>query len=154
MQKTVFALFGAALGLVIGIGVGSFVLPRPGAPLGIASRNAASEAAMAITDHWDEQQLISRESPDLARAAPDDKIYALFGTLRRLGARTGIDACRGKATAVVNRDGSETDTADYSCPGHFQAGEGSIEIAVVKAGDAWKISGFQIVTTALGQPQK
>ncbi len=154
MQKPVLYVLAAILGMIIGIGIGSFLLPRPGASLGIASRTAAVDAAMAITERWDAQQLISRESPELARAAPDDRVDGLFNTLRRLGVRLGIDGCSGKATAVPNRDGTETDTADYACPAHFQAGDGSIEISLVKTGDVWKISAFQIITTALGQPRQ
>lgn len=149
MKKFLMVVGAVALGAVILGGVGFAILAYRGNALDVEAAEYSTQAVTAITAHWDKTEMMARAAPSLAASVTPERLDDLFAFFRRLGPLQGAPSCHGQA--VMNADlrhGSRI-LGRYACKAHYEAGDATISLALVKQAGAWKIQGFHVDSLAL-----
>jgi len=149
MRKFFFGFGVLMAALMVGGAVGLFALSRDGAALDAQSHAYVDDAVVKISRHWDAAALWQRASARFRKTTKEDDLYAFFEAADdALGPLTVYRGARGEAT-ISFLDGGTHVSARYIAQVSFAKGDAEIQVVAVKTGDAWRIKGFHINSSAL-----
>jgi hypothetical protein len=120
-----------------------------GATLDKESKAYVDAAVPAIMSSWNEQELLSRASPEFQRATSPADAERLFRWFRTLGRFQRYEGAQGQAVTSVTPQTGKVVSARYTAKALFERGQASIDIAIIKHGDQWQIAGFKVNSPAL-----
>jgi hypothetical protein len=120
-----------------------------GGKLDKESRAYVDAAVPAIVSSWNEQELLSRASPEFQRAASPADVDRLFRWFRTLGRLQKYEGTQGQTVTSVTPQTGKVVTGRYIAKAVFDAGGASIQIDVIRHGSVWQIEGFKINSSAL-----
>src|SRR5438309_2539479 len=106
------------------IGYGAFT----GRTLDKESKAYVDAAIPAIVSSWNEQELLSRASPEFQKAASPADVERLFRWLRTLGRLQKYEGAQGEAITSVTPQTGKVIYGRYVAKAAFDAGEANIEI--------------------------
>jgi hypothetical protein len=109
-------------------------------------------AVAAITAHWQPAEMMSRASPAFARSISQDQLAGMFAWFSGLGPLQTQPVCQGTSEVLATPMGTRV-TGRYRCTARYQAGEGAVDLSLVKSGGAWLINGFHVSSPALLPPK-
>lgn len=143
MKKTLIVLGSIFLVLVILAIVGIGIAAVKGNALDEESKAYVDNAVPAIISGWDQQQLVSRASPEFMQAVNGDDLDKLFGMFHRLGAFKSYDGAKGSSNMSVTNTEGKVVSAVYIANATFDTGPATIKISLIKH-DNWQIAGFHV----------
>lgn len=136
--------------LVVGGGIGLFILARNGAALDAESKAYVDDSVMAITADWSVDELMKRSSPHLRQVTRPDDLQALFDAARTaLGPLVNYEGAKGDSTVSAMAGAGTTISARYFARGKFQKGDADLQITLLKLDGSWRIEGFFITSSEL-----
>jgi hypothetical protein len=104
-------------------------------------------AVPAIVATWSADEMRRQASPELLQHTTSDEMHTLFARFARLGPLVTYQGATGDDWSVSTSAGSgEIVTARFVARATFAHGTAAIDVAVVKAGGAWKIQRFNVVS--------
>jgi Na+-transporting methylmalonyl-CoA/oxaloacetate decarboxylase gamma subunit len=113
------------------------------------SKAYVDAAVPAIVSSWNEQELLKRASPEFQKATGPADVDRLCRWLRTLGQLQKYEGSQGQATIAVTPQTGKVVSAHYSAKVAFDRGRATIEISLIKRGNAWQIAGFKVNSPAL-----
>lgn len=141
-------IFFLVLILLGAIGIGYFAYQ--GNRLDKESKAYVDKSIPALATNWSKKELLDRASPELRREASDALIDELFKQFSTLGRFMTSDAATGQSSTYVSPQTGKIVTADYQAKVYFEKGGGTIKVKLIKHGDQWQISSFNLVSPQLG----
>jgi hypothetical protein len=147
------------LGGLVAVAVASFsigigVVAYRGHALDIESQQFVDSAVPAISGKWSSAQLLARAAPELRASVKPDQLKALFDTVStRLGPMQAYQGASGDALMSYSSDGSSLVQAAYVAHAHFQVGDATFRISLVKRDGRWMIRAFHIDMAPATQTQ-
>jgi hypothetical protein len=148
MRKTLIVVVVVVTVLIVVAGGIGFLI-KNGQDLDGGSRAYVDDSVVAITTHWDKDELWKRASPNLRGVLKADDLRNLFQTAG--GALGPLQQYRG-ATGEATISFFNTQIrifANYIAKASFEKGDADFKIGLVKIGDAWMIEGFYVNSSAL-----
>jgi hypothetical protein len=133
--------------IAVFIGYASYI----GSTLDKESKAYVDRSVPAIVSSWSEEELINRASPEFKQAIEQAEMNRLFRWFRTLGPLETYEGSQGQATISVTPQTGKVVSARYLTKGRFERGEATIQINVIKHGDAWQIAGFKVDSSALSR---
>jgi hypothetical protein len=132
--------------VLFGIGYGVYI----GSGQEGEGKEFADNAIIAITSHWDVQELKSRGSDKLLESVKPEDFVSLFVFFSSLGPLVDYQGSRLQAwnVSLVTQNGNVIN-AVYRAQAKYQHGQADIECDLVKVHDAWRINGFHVNSPAL-----
>ena len=124
-----------------GAGAGYFFYERNQA--NATSKAYVDESVPAIVSNWSKDELVKRESPQLAQSVSDDDITAMFTKLGGLGPMKSYDGATGGAHVRISHTGLHA-TASYVAAATFQNAKANVKIDLVQINGNWLIQGFGV----------
>jgi hypothetical protein len=150
MRKFLYTLGGLAALLVVGAGVGLFVLSRNGAALDAESKLYVDDAVLTITAHWQPEELMKRATPHLRQITRPDDLQVLFDAAATgLGPLVDYEGAKGDSMVSAIVGSGTTISATYVARAKFQKGDANLQLTLLKIDGNWKIEGFRIHSSAL-----
>jgi len=149
MKKFLIVLGVTFLVLVVVIAAFIGYAAITGSALDKQSKAYVDAAVPAIVSSWNEQELLSRASPEFQKAAKPADVDRLFRWFRTLGQLQKYEGSQGQATINVTPQTGKEVSARYVAKALFEHGEASIEVGLIKRDDAWQITGFKLNSAAL-----
>ncbi len=149
---TVFGAIALAVVVLAAIGIG-YAAWR-GSALDRESKTFVDEAVPAISARWDKQQLLDRATPELRAAASPEQIATLFATLSRLGPLIEYRGAKGDANMAWTAGSGSVTSATYVATAHFQNGNASFRIVLLKRDGHWMIHNFHVDPAPPDSPPK
>jgi hypothetical protein len=150
MRKFLYALGGLAALLIVGAGIGLYVLVRNGAALDAESKAYVDDAVITITAHWSPDELMKRATLHLQQITKPDDLQALFdAATTALGPLVEYEGAKGDSMVSTMVGSGTTISAKYVARAKFQKGNADLQVALLKTDGSWKIEGFHIVSSAL-----
>jgi hypothetical protein len=110
-------------------------------------------AVAAITARWQPAELQSRASPALAQSIGKDQLAELFGWFAGLGPLQDQPVCQGTSEVFVTGNSGPRITGRYRCTARYLAGDGTVDLTLVKSGGVWLINGFHVSSPVLAPPK-
>jgi hypothetical protein len=127
--------------LLIGIGYTVYV----GSGQEAEGKQFADNAIIAITSHWNVQELRSRGSDKFLKNVKPEDLVSLFVFFGSLGPLVDYQGSRLEAwnVSVATQNGNVIN-AVYRAQARYQHGQANIECDLIKMHDAWRIDGFGV----------
>jgi hypothetical protein len=119
-----------------------------GSKLDKESKAYVDAAVPAILSSWNEQELLSRESPEFQKATSSADVDRLFRWFRTLGPLHKYEGARGEAITSVTPQTGKVISARYVAKAVFNAGEANVEVGLIKHGSQWQIARFNVIPPA------
>lgn len=113
------------------------------AELDAVSKRYADSAILAITDGWQEEQLVARGTPGLKEEAKQGGMHRLFKRLSEFGERTAYEGAQGQAMLQLSLSG-RTISASYTAVARFKRGVVKVEVYLVRLSGTWLIQAFHV----------
>jgi hypothetical protein len=136
--------------LLVGGGIGIFVIARNGAALDAESKDYVDDAVVTITAHWNPDELMKRASPNLRQIAKPDDIVGLFGAaMTALGPLVDYQGAKGGSLVSAMSGSGTTISARYVAHARYARSDADLELSLLKVDGVWKIEGFHINSSAL-----
>ncbi len=152
MRRMLQAIGAIAL-VVLVLGAAGFgYLAYQGTKLDHEAEAFSTGAVAAITAHWQPAEMLSRASPALARSVSQDQLAGMFGWFAGLGPLQNQPVCQGTSSVFASPSGTRI-TGSYRCTARYLAGEGTVDVALVKSGGMWLINGFHVSSPVLAPPK-
>ena len=161
MKKFFIVLGSIFLALIVLGGIGIVFVAVRGNTLDKESKAYADAAIPAIVKAWTDKALLDRASPEFNHGATAVQVYHMFrwweGSLGRL---QRCEPAQGQSLMSVTTQSGKTISAKYTAKAQFEKGEATIRLVLVKHGDQWQISGFEVTSpqlvlpTVMKQPRK
>lgn len=149
MKKLLITLGMVFIVLLVGIagliGYAAFT----GSRLDKESKAYVDAAVPAIVSSWNEQELLSRASPEFQKAASPADAERLFRWFRTLGRMHKYEGAEGESVTSVTPQAGKAVYARYVAKAVFDGGEADIEVALIKHGNQWQIGRFNVTSPAL-----
>jgi hypothetical protein len=98
---------------------------------------------------WNEQELLSRASPEFQKATGTAYVERLFRLFRTLGQLQKYEGAQGQAVTSVTPQTGKIVSANYVARAVFDACEVNIEVGLIKRGDKWQIARFNVSSPSL-----
>ena len=152
MKKVLIVLGSVFLALIVLAGIGIAIVAWKGTELDKESKAFVDAAVPAIVSSWSKEQLMNRASAELkqtTKPADMDRLFRWFSTLGRLQKYEGA---QGQVLISVTPQNGKIVSGRYVAKAVFDAGEASIEIAVLKDGNQWQILRFEVNSSAFVPP--
>ncbi len=150
MRKFFYFLGALVALLVVGGGIGLFVLARNGAALDAESKAYVDDAVVTITAHWSTDELLKRATPHLLQITKPDDLQALFdGASMALGPLVDYQGAKGDSMISAMVGSGTTVTAKYIARVKCQKGDADLRLMLLKVDGSWKIEGFYVGSSAL-----
>jgi len=129
--------------IVVGI-IGIAFMVNKGSALDKESRVYVDSAIPAIVSDWSEKALLDRASPEFKNAVTIVQLDSLFQRFSVLGRLQRCEPSKGQSiTSATIRDGKRI-FGKYTTKATFESGDATIAITVVRHGDQWQISRFEV----------
>jgi hypothetical protein len=101
-----------------------------------------------IISAWDEQELLSRASPEFTQNTKREDLDKGFtGLDHKFGKMQSYEGSKGQSYinySVLSSQNGRVITADYVARATFAGGPATIQITLIKHGDKWQIKRFEI----------
>jgi hypothetical protein len=147
MRKFCYGLGVVVSLFLVGGAIGLFA--RNGTLLDAESKAYLNDSMVAITAHWDTDELWKRSTPHFRETANRDALRGLFKAAgAALGPLVEYRGANGEAVISSMNAGGMV-SASYVAKGRFQRGDADFRIAMIKVGDTWLIEGFHVGSPAL-----
>lgn len=144
MKKVLIALGAIFLVILILAAVGIGIVAVKGSALDKQSKAYVDGAVPIIVAAWDEQELLSRASPEFVQTIKKEDLDRLYVMFRKLGRLRDYQGAEGQCYMSVTTQNGKRTTAEYTAKASFDAGPAVIKISLIKHGDQWQIVGFHI----------
>lgn len=150
MRRFFFIVGVLATIVILGGGIGLFVLARNGAARDADAKAYVDGAVVAITARWDAAELMKRASPEFLKATRPDDLAALFtAASAALGPLDHYDGAKGQTVTSAAIGGQTTISAHYLAAAKFEKGAASFTIALHQIDGQWRIDAFRINSNRL-----
>jgi hypothetical protein len=150
MRKFLYGVGAVIALLVVGGGVGLFVLARNGAALDAESKAYVDDSVVTITAHWSADELLRRSTPNFRQITSLDDLQGLFDAARTaLGPLVDYGGSKGDSMVSAIVGSGTTISAKYVARAKFQKGDADLQLTLLKIDGGWKIEGFHINSNAL-----
>jgi len=148
--KKLFIVLGLVFCAVFALGaIGIAFVKVRGNELDKESKAYANAAIPAITDGWNEKELLDRGSPEFKRAATQKLLDQTFYHFRRLGRLKKCEPVQRQAGFSAAAPTDKTVAAQYTAKATFENGPATITLGLIKRADQWQISRFVVNSPAL-----
>ncbi len=141
MKKFLILLGSIFLALIVlgALGIG-FIAMR-GSVLDKESKAYADAAIPAIFTTWLDRALLDRASPEFNQATNFVQVYNLFRQGESgLGRLQKCEPAQGQSAMLVTPQTGKRITARYTTKAHFEKGDATITLSLIKHGDQGKLS--------------
>lgn len=154
-MKKVLVILGVIFGVIlVAVGIAAAIFIPHALKLDHEATAYIQVAVPKIVEHWKSQELTSRATPELLKAAgSQDRIDRLFVMFRRLGAFKHLDTPQGDVSTSAYSGTGVVTVGNYTAQAEFENGNATIRIQLLRVGDGWKINGFHINSDALLPPK-
>jgi hypothetical protein len=155
MKKLLIILGTVFLAVILLVAVVIGMIAVRGSALDKESKAYVDRNLPLIFSTWDEQELLSRASPEFTqntRKEDLDKDFA--GLSRKFGKMQSYEGSEGQCYVnyrVLSSHNGKVITAVYSAKVTFAGGPAAIRVTLIKHDDAWQIEGFNINSNVLLQ---
>jgi nitrogen-specific signal transduction histidine kinase len=149
--KKVLIILGAVFLLFIVLGMVSIVIfAIKGPALDKQSKAYVDANLPLIISNWDEQELLSRASPEFMGNSKRNDLDNFFSALsRKLGKMRSYQECKGQSYVNISPQNGKIVTAVYASKVIFENGSATITTTLIKHSDNWQIEGFDVNSDAL-----
>jgi hypothetical protein len=114
------------------------------------SRRLVETVLPRIAAKWDPAALATVAGDSLKTALETDVGRAAFARYARLGALESLDDISGESVIRFLPEGKEV-TAHYAVEARFAEGPAHLDVLLLRQGDRWTITYFQVVSPALAR---
>jgi hypothetical protein len=144
-MKTAFAIIGVVfLFLLVLGGTAIGVFAYYGTQFDASSKAYTEESVRAIAANWSKDELVSRESEALHKAASDDQLTQLFALFSKLGPLQSYDGATGDSNMGFTPATGPSITARYVAEITCQNGKAEVKVALIRVNGQWQIYGFHV----------
>jgi hypothetical protein len=144
VKKVLIVLGTISLALIVVVAVVIGYAAVTGSALDKQSEAYVAAAVPAIVSSWNEQEILSRASPEFEKTTGPAEVNRLFRRFRTLGRLQKCEKAQGQSVISITPETGRIVSAHYVTRAVFDAGEAKIEIHLVKHGDLWQIAGFKV----------
>ena len=144
MKKFLMACGALSLILLIIGGIAFAFLAYRGTQLDKESSAYADAALKAIATDWSEKALLDRASPEFKQAVTIDDLDAHFRYFAKLGHMQQAEPMKGQAGIALQQGSARRIEGQYSAKAQFENADATITLGLIKHGDQWQISGFNV----------
>jgi len=123
MKKLLIAVGVSSVALVVVIAAFIGYAASTGRALDRESKAYVDDVVPAIVSSWNEQELLSRASPEFHRAAVSADVARLFCWFRMLGRLEKYEGSKGQASIGLMPQTGKVVSANYIAKAVFDAGE-------------------------------
>lgn len=137
--------------IIIAVVAGVLYFGSKGTVVYKESQAYVDEAIPAIVSGWDGQALVSRATPEFIDAVDATELARRFAIYRTLGSLQDYKDSERQAKGgsfKFNGDKDKQIAIAFEAWAEFDAGEAQIKITVAKQDNEWKISDFNVYSTA------
>jgi hypothetical protein len=152
MRKFIFGLVAVGAIVLVAGGIGVFWIARTGSALDAESRAYVDDAVLAISTHWNKDELISRAGPQLTQivnSKPQELDSVFNAASVGLGTLTQYQGAKGEARMSATTQAGAVISANYIATAQYEKGAAQLRIALLKVDGRWKISVFFIDSAAM-----
>ena len=142
MKKLLIVLGVVFLAIIVLAVIGIGIVAVKGAALDKQSKAYVDSAVPAIVSGWDEQELLSRASPEFMQATDKDDLDKLYAMFRKLGSMREYQGSEGQSNMSYTSENGRRTIAVYTAKARFDAGSAVIRITLIKHGGQWQIMAF------------
>ncbi|HXC29030.1 MAG TPA: hypothetical protein VNV38_13825 [Stellaceae bacterium] len=153
-MKRVLIVLGAIFGVVLVVAAAGIVFVIiNGNALDKESQAYADETIPTIAQHWDQDEIAKRASPEFLKATKDDNFPKLLSMLRdNLGDFRKYKGSKGDANISLTTQNGKVITATYVASVDFDKAPATIQLKLIKHSDEWQILGFHVDSQAFLRP--
>jgi hypothetical protein len=144
MKKLLIVLGVVFLAIIVLAAIGIGIVAVKGAALDKQSKAYVDSAVPVIVSGWDEQELLSRASPEFMQATDKDDLDKLYAMFRKLGSMREYQGSEGQSNMSYTSENGRRTIAVYAAKARFDAGSAVIKITLIKHGDEWQIMAFRV----------
>jgi hypothetical protein len=144
MKKLLIILGAVFLAIIVLAAVGIGIVAVKGSALDKQSKAYVDTTVPIIVSGWDEQELLSRASPEFMQVAKKEDVDKLYTMFRRLGRLREYQGSEGQSDMSLTTQNGRRTTAFYTAKASFDAGSAIIKITLIKHGEQWQIAGFHV----------
>lgn len=144
MRKLLTFLGGITLFAIVAAVIGIVVMSRSTNTLTAEGKAYVEASVQQIAANWDKKELIDRASPELFQNGGPDQLTLMFATLSKLGPMKSLDSVDGTSLMTVNVGQEKRVSAQYVAKAHFDNGEATFRIGLIKKDGQWRIGGFHV----------
>jgi hypothetical protein len=150
-MRRLLVILGAIFGLIIIIaGAGIAYVAVNGNRLDKESLAYADDAIPAIAQHWDQDEITKRASPEFTQAISNDDLARVLSALRNnLGDFRKYEGAKGDANISLTTQNGKVITATYVAGVDFDKAPATVQLRLIKHGDQWQLLGFHVDSKAL-----
>jgi len=149
MKKVLIILGTVFLVIILLVAVVVGVAAVRGSALDKESKAYVDRNLPLIISGWDEQELLSRASPEFTQNTKREDLDRGFAGLSlKFGKMQSYEGAKGQSYinySVLSSHSGRIITAEYIARVIFAGGSTSIRITLIKHGDQWQIKRFEIV---------
>jgi hypothetical protein len=150
MRRFLYGLGAVIALIVVAAGIAVFFIARNGTALDAESNAYVGDAVVAITAHWNADELMKRSTPDFRRITKPDVLQGLFDAASTaLGPLEDYEGAKGDAMVSVMAGSGTTISARYVAHARFQKGDADLKLTLLKIDGTWRIEGFNISSDAV-----
>jgi hypothetical protein len=120
--------------------------------LNVESKQFAEATIKAVGAGWDIKELEKRFAPETKAKDKDGSFAKMMEVLKKLGALKQVQTLQGEAKGDPMPFTSEPATAAYTAGATFEQGPGQVQVALIKHGEAWQLTGFRVTSKVLIDP--
>ena len=149
MKKLLIILGAVFLVIILLVAVVVGVAAVRGSALDKESKAYVDRNLPLIISAWDEQELLSRASPEFTQNTKREDLDRGFsGLSRKFGKMQSYEGAKGQSYVsyrVLSSHSGRVITAEYVARVTFAGGSASIDITLIKHGEQWQIERFEII---------
>ena len=136
--------------LAITIATFILIIRHSGEDLDKQSQAYVDEIVPKIAKGWNADELLKQASPELLKAAPENRIRVLFDTFsKKLGPLKNYEGSKGQANIFFTFLNGRTVTATYVSNTTFEKGAATIETRIIFRNKNWQVLRFFVNSDAL-----
>ena len=155
MKKFLIILGTVFLAIILLVAVVVGMAAVRGSALDKQSKAYVDRNLPLIFSAWDEQELLSRASPEFTQSTKKEDLDRDFsGLSRKFGKMQSYEGSEGQSYVdyrVLSSHNGKVITAIYSARVTFAGGPAAIRLTLIKHGELWQIEGFNINSDVLLQ---
>lgn len=152
MKKVLIVLGTIFLALIVVVAVLIGYAAVTGNALDKQSEAYVAAAVPAIVSSWNEQEILSRASPEFEKTTGPAEVKRLFQRFRTLGRLQKCEKAQGQSVISMTPNTGRIVSAHYVTRAVFDGGEARIEIDLLKHGNLWQIARFKVDSSVIALP--
>jgi hypothetical protein len=123
-----------------------------GTALDKESKAYAESAIPAIASQWSEKALLDRAAPEFKQAVTIDRLDRMFKWFSRLGQLQKSEPAQGESNISLTPQTGKVVSGLYTSKAYFENGDATITLGLIKHGETWQISRFEVQSPYLASP--